>query len=462
MEVSRGTPEDPRASGEPRLQPLAERGPELRSGPCGQVILREQPGMLIKLHAPLSGCYLSGMCCRIYRYCLTWSARLWLTGALLLVVTHAAAETFEERLSRLEAAADTGDSQAAWRLLEELVLRAESLNHADPERAYAFFVRITDVWRSDPGLDISHHQWQHYNAYLEALRMAAEAGPFDAAQFLQKNQLDESNLPMGGYRTWQLAEQASQGHFGEPDPNLVFQLVIRGGEVPSEWKLAVTSLYPKWKAGEPIEFDLCNYVMSAMGVGFCNHRRELALDHELNVLLDGISRSLPPAQDHWSADAYEAAMTYFRLKAEHEEGHGGAPIWKARHMESSIARHKWRFLEWLKERTNLLLPEELIDIDGVEAELLDVLKELNNEFAAHSGDADFRGISQDGGLNVQTWEGVEETQEAWHRFRRRTFRLLYGLGGPDFAEQWQAHLYAERLKVLQSTLSVVQGKGVIK
>ena len=359
----------------------------------------------------------------------------------------------EEQVQRYEAAARAGDLDALSYYLDALVFRANSVTKADPERAYAFLSELLEERRRTPQGNESEHFWSRYEEALQHLRMAAEAGPFDGHAFLAHHGLDSPDALLGMYGVWQWAEQAARGEFGDPDPDLIFQLVIRGGEVPGEWEFAVAELYPKWKAGQPFAFDLCHYVMSGMGLGFCNHRRALEQDRELRELLERIALTLPPSDSRLPVEVYEAAMTFFRLKAQHEEGHTGADIWRARHREGSVMRHKDRFMEWLEARTDLRLPADPPDIDQVEADVLAVLDELPGAIAADTYWPEYYEI---------TWEGIQETHEAWHRMRRLTLRLLHTMGGQEFAEQWQAELYAERLKHLQSTLSVATGQGYIK
>ena len=359
----------------------------------------------------------------------------------------------EAEVQRYETPARAGDLNALSYHLDALVFRANNVIEADPQRAYTFLSKLLEERRLTPQRNESEYLWRWYDEALESLRMAAEAGPFDGQAFLTRHGLDKGDAPLDIYEVWEWAEQASRGAFGEPDPDLIFQLVIRGGMVPSEWVLAVRDVYPKWKAGETFEFDLCRYVGSGMGVGYCNHRRELKQDREVRQRLDRIALMLPPSQSHLPSEAYGAAITFFRLKAKHEEGHTGAGIWRARHREGSVMRHKDRFMEWLEARTDLLLPADPPDLHQVDAKIQAILEELLGAIEADDYWPEYYGIS---------WDGIQEAQEAWHKMRRLTLRLLYAMGGQEFAGQWQAELYAERLKNLQSTLSVATGRGYIK
>ena len=361
--------------------------------------------------------------------------------------------TFDATVQGHEAAARAGDLDALSHYLDALVFRANSVTEADPQRATAFLSEWLEERRRNPRGNESEYFWQRYEEALQHLRMAAEAGPFDGHAFLARHGLDSPDALPGMYGVWQWAEQAAQGAFGDPDPDLIFQLVIRGGEVPGEWEYAVATLYPKWKAGEPFTFDLCDYVMSGMGVGFCNRRRELEQDRELRELLARIALTLPAGDSDLPIAVYEAAIAFFRLKATYEEGHAGADIWRARHREASVMRHRGRFMEWIEARTDLGLPANPTDIDQLDAGIQVILDKLPGAIEADVYWPEYYGI---------TWEGIQEAQEAWHEMRRLTLRLLRAMGGREFAGQWQAELYAERLKNLQSTLSIATGQGYIK
>ena len=83
---------------------------------------------------------------------------------------------------------------------------------------------------------------------------------------------DEDGVPPY-YDIWELAEEASKGgRFGKPDPELVFNLVMRGGSVPDEFESAVNEVYHNWKNGIVMQFCICDHVVSDVGIGYCSVR----------------------------------------------------------------------------------------------------------------------------------------------------------------------------------------------
>lgn len=360
----------------------------------------------------------------------------------------------EAKVQRYEAAARAGDMDALSYYLDALVFRANSVTAADPERAYAFLSELLEERRRKPRGNESEYLWRWYDEALECLRMAAEAGPFDGHAFLARHGLDSPDGLPGIYEVWEWAEQAALGVFGDPDPDLIFQLVIRGGMVPNEWKLAVRDVYPKWKAGKTFEFDLCRYVGSSMGVGFCNSRRADQQEWVMELRIAAMQKHLPTEWSHLPQDVYQAAKTYFRSKAETEEGHGGFGGWRFRHIENATLRHVREFMRWLEARQDPRLPYHERDPQKTKSELEYVLSQLAEILAEGP-------YVEPAGYEI-AWEGIAETQRRWEDFRDVLHALLNAIHDETYADAWIEWLYARRTWELERTLGLVTGLGYIK
>lgn len=212
----------------------------------------------------------------------------------------------------LTEAAKRGHSEALRYLMDDLFYRADSLR-VDPKALYATYLASLNA-----GATLSYGG--------ESLRECAEAPSFDADAFEEKYRINGDIIP-GDYPVWKLAEEASRGgRFGKPDPTLVFQLVCRGGEVPAELEGAVGDAYTNWKSGTVKPFNICDYITSGYGEGYCAAKEN---DKEENARLDRIEalvKKLGLDQKSRSVvdDAYGALGRFLRGKVLYEEGNGGS------------------------------------------------------------------------------------------------------------------------------------------
>jgi tetratricopeptide (TPR) repeat protein len=172
--------------------------------------------------------------------------------------------TREEGIHHFSQAAEQGHPQALKFAIEYLLFRADSLTHADPQRAMELYHAAK---AANPSAT-----WLNEKGDVRIMEMCCEAPAFDADAFIAQYGITEDELARP-YAVWQLAEEASRGgRFGQPDPDLVFNLVIRGGSVPAELGGAVHDVHANWTRGVVEEFNIDNYVTSKYGLGFCAGR----------------------------------------------------------------------------------------------------------------------------------------------------------------------------------------------
>ena len=173
--------------------------------------------------------------------------------------------TREERIRHFSEAARKGHAEALEFALEELLFRANSLRIANPLKALNLY---REAKRANPKLKLHNER-----SKLQIMKKCAEPKGFEVEEFLRKyNVKDEDGVPPY-YDIWELAEEASKGgRFGKPDPELVFNLVMRGGSVPDEFESAVNEVYHNWKNGIVMQFCICDHVVSDVGIGYCSVR----------------------------------------------------------------------------------------------------------------------------------------------------------------------------------------------
>lgn len=222
--------------------------------------------------------------------------------------------TPEESIYHYSEAAKKGHAEALNFALEYLLFRAGNLRLANPQKALEVY---TAAKKANPGLQLYDEE-----NIVKTLQKCAAPQKFDVEKFIRQYNIDD--LETIDYHIWELAEEASVGgRFGEPDPDLIFNLVVRGGVVPAELMAAVDVVYDQWKAGEVQEFNLCDHITSGMGGYFCALRASAKAEDIRRAKLDSLKQKLGSSTAALLDAAYSAASNFIQAKAETEEGHYG-------------------------------------------------------------------------------------------------------------------------------------------
>ena len=214
----------------------------------------------------------------------------------------------DEALFHFIEAAKMGHEKALGYALDSLFFRADSLQ-ADPQKALDLYGAAK---KANPHLQLFDEE-----GTVKLLRMCVEPKGFDGAAFMKKYGITEGEVE--GYGIWELAEEASRGgRFGKPDPWLVLNLVIRGSQVPAEMAAAVEDTYQNWKQGVAKPFNLCDYITSGMGQGFCAERDEQKAQAQRKADETKVKAQWP--QDHLAAfEALKKASADFIQAREENE-----------------------------------------------------------------------------------------------------------------------------------------------
>lgn len=258
----------------------------------------------------------------------------------------------EAREHHLTEAARKGHEKALRRKLENLLFRANSLTEADPDKAFALY---KEAKKANPEIEV-YSRWN----IAELLRMAAEPEGFNAHEFMDKYSIEDHGDSWPRYSVWELAEEASRGgRFGEPDPELVFNLVIRGGLVPFEMKHAIKDTYKNWRNNEVEEFNIGDYVSSGMGTGYVASRRYKEDKKVRQKKLRDLRNSYNDKIASKLNKAYATAVDFFEYKASKEEGHYGTG--RTHRVIFSQMRQKNDYLELLREIHEGFIPSPETD-----------------------------------------------------------------------------------------------------
>jgi hypothetical protein len=344
----------------------------------------------------------------------------------------------EESLFHYSEAAKLGHGEALESALDGLLFRADSLAQADPQRALDVYEQAK---KKNPSMALADEE-----SKLEVMRKCAEAGPFDAGEFIRRYHLEEfTDLERGYYQVWELAEEASRGgRFGAPDPHLVFQLIARGGRVPAELELAVNEYYGLWKNGVVREFDLCRYVTSGFGQGFCSDRRLARAEEEHPAEMDSIIGSVDEKTKTLVEPAFRAAEEFITEKAWNEEGHGGtgARAW----VQESIIEQEDEFLNTVKKIRDGFVPS------GVRA-LVHSDNDLNGTYRAVLKKVEEHPIEGVNVLRVDT-DSVRGVQRLWIPYRDRSAALYARLSPATTEDFWKSWLTDARIGQLKKILEL--------
>ena len=343
----------------------------------------------------------------------------------------------DERLAHYTEAARQGHADALARALDLLVFRAESLTRSDPQAAVELYHTAKEA---NPSLTLFRE-----DQIVQILTMCNEVEGFDPDAFIAKYNITEDELTQR-YGIWQLAEEASRGgRFGEPDPELVLNLVIRGSFVPGEFFYALPEVYDNWKRGVVEEFKICHYITSRIGAGFCASRFKERDDAERAARLQDLQASV--VADHGPAllAAFEAMNAFIDLKTDDEEPHGGS--WRAIWEWESNTEQKDAYLDLLENIRDGFAPTPADSLAVAD-------RQLNETYQAVM--ATLR--SKDDhlfGHYLPTPERLRAVQRLWIVYRDASVECFARLNPSAPRDQWAAWLTEIRTQQLTDVTSLL-------
>ncbi|MCH5717739.1 hypothetical protein [Niabella hibiscisoli] len=102
------------------------------------------------------------------------------------------------------------------------------------------------------------------------------------------------------------------------------QLVSRGGSAPAELMIAIDTTYKAWKENLRFEFNICNYITSGYGMGYCARRSAEANEVQINNRLTKLAAAIGGGSGKYLKPAYKTASAFWEAKVWNEELHGGS------------------------------------------------------------------------------------------------------------------------------------------
>lgn len=331
----------------------------------------------------------------------------------------------EERTFRYEQAALGGHEQALPRYLEAVFLRSESIEKTDPIKALEVYRKAKKL---NPNLSFYNEE-----SIVELLNYAAELPPRTKDSFYQQYNIEKSSH---SYHVWELAEQASVKNevFGEPDPELIFWLIVHGGSVPAEKGAAIEDFYRHWKNGKVVRFDICDYVTSGSGMGYCSSRAAKVAESKRAEALASFTQSIPTDKHALVNKAYKETEQFISLKARLEEMHGGSG--RSAWVSGSIQSQKDDYLVFLKKvvdgfsgSVNTKFAETDRQLNKTYKQVMAMLKKAPSY------------------PEIPAPEELRKVQRQWIKYRDANTKLLSTLSNDE--TDWSNWLTNERVKQLR-------------
>jgi uncharacterized protein YecT (DUF1311 family) len=341
--------------------------------------------------------------------------------------------TDDESVYHFSVAAKLGNAEALGYALDELFFRAGSLTRASPEKAYALYQQAK---KNNPSMKIYDEE-----EMISTIKKALEPGPFDATHFIKKYKITDEELA-DEYGVWELAQQASRGgRFGPPNPELVLQLVSRGGVVPAELIGAIGDTYQNWKNNKIDEFNICDYVTSGMGQAYCSAIDIKEADARFLIEIKDVSSKLKNNGGVLLPNAFRLASKFIEEKAWKEEGSDGSGYiaWA----NESIIKQKTDYLELVKKINNNVGLDSIVAVENAD-------KELNNTYRKVL-DSLTKKPMEDFKLPI-TAENVRSVQRRWILYRDSSAKLFAQIAPSVNENTWRRWLTEIRTKQLEEIL----------
>lgn len=341
--------------------------------------------------------------------------------------------TPEESIYHYTEAASKGHEEALGYALDNLLFRANNLSLSNPQKALDLYHTAK---KNNPELELYEE-----DETLAVLMACAEPPEFDVNNFIEKYNINEDDDSqeywISAYSIWELAEEASKGgRFGNPDPELVLNLVCRGSWVPYELKLAVKDVYNNWKQGIVKDFNLCNYITSSGGSYYCSSRRDKENESNLDNKLTEFKNKLDGNSDDIVSQAYNTAVKFITLKTRNEEGHGGSG--RATWIKGSQIRQKTEYVKLIEKV-----------FGGFEPKPKNTLKESFKELDIIYQKTISKFPTKLNGIHI-TVEEIKDVQESWYFYIDYSVKLFIKINPSINKDIWKSWLTEIRIKQLQS------------
>jgi hypothetical protein len=327
-------------------------------------------------------------------------------------------------------AAKKGHQEALQYALESLFYRGNDLLLTNPKAALDLYKQAKIA---NPNIKVYDEE-----EVIKTLEMAASVPLLDSKQLIEKYNLrNDKGFGNDEYYIWELAETASRGQrFENPTNLLVLQLIVLGGSVPAELNAAFNVYYQLWRANSPlVEFNLCNFVTSGYGMGYCTSRVEKKENDSFDREIDSLKTVLNLQDISLLQNGYRDAVLFFDKKVWGEEGHDGSAY--AAMGISSLLEHKRKYFETI----NGIIKGELPQVENTLAENDALLNEQYSKIITQLKQSPVKGMN----MSI-TDASFREVQIQWLKYRDSNTTLFIEISQEKNPDYWNNFFTCERLK----------------
>jgi hypothetical protein len=342
-----------------------------------------------------------------------------------------------ERLYHYSEAAKKGHAEALDYALDLLLFRANSLRIANPQKALELYY---EAKKANPDLHL--HDEEHV---VNVMKMCAEPKGFDAEQFMKKYDIEDYSEQYPDYYFWELAEEASRGgRFGKPDPELVLNLVIRGGYVPAELMSAVEEVYANWKDGVVKEFNICDHITSGVGGLYCASIKDAHEEEERENKLHTLQKKLGGDAEPLLNKAYDSAVNFIESKASNEEGHGGADQYRIIWIMESEIEQKNQYVELIEKIHAGFVPVPENSLAKADQQLNKMYQHVLQELQKKAAEGDY----------PVTPDNIRAVQRLWIPYRDASIELFVHMNPSIDKKIWKSWLTEKRIQEFKLILEL--------
>lgn len=249
------------------------------------------------------------------------------------------------------------------------------------------------------------------------LSKCAEVPDLNIKKFCLKYKIDliDEKFSTEPYYVWQLAEEASvsSGRFGEPDPKLILQLILRGGEVPAEFVSAVNDFYEYYKEDQVQEFRIDDYVTSGYGINFCSVRIEDKKNQQIKDRITQVASTINKENQEKYLAVMDSYSAFIEEKIWSEEGNDGSGyITWALNSKYDQYDNILNLLEQVIKKEETTFPEK--SFDELKIELDELLKKRDELLK----------INRIHGWNFNiTFDGEQQIDFLWNTYKKQMFEF---------------------------------------
>ncbi|ADG92841.1 protein of unknown function DUF1311 [Arcobacter nitrofigilis DSM 7299] len=341
--------------------------------------------------------------------------------------------TKEQSIYHFTQAAIKGHEKALAYALDDLLFRANSLELANPKKALEVYKQAK---KSNPNIKLYDEKNK-----LETLKLAVKSSDFDAKAFIKKYNI--KNTDSSPYFIWELAQEAAKnGRFGKANAKLVFDLVVRGGNVPAEYEEAVKATYKNWQKGIA-KFDLCNFITSGMGMRYCAKKEEEKQQIKRAKEIKQFRNTLAKENQTLLNDALKYTNKFIEKKAILEEGHGGSG--RASFLINSETKQKNEYLKLLKKVQKGFTPKLKYSLKYYDKKLNETYKKVLKKLKKSS-------IEYTMSYPI-TFDNIRTVQRIWIKYRDANTKLFLAINPSSKKENWEAYLTKQRTNQLKLILT---------